>query len=616
MDPFERVLPVNDVILQDILDTRDSLAHPSVTFDPMRALGLADVRSGAPACGLGRWAEYWQESPGGALHTAACCYATRAAQSARCPIMVGVKSLPRFWQDGRVPRWVIWWAGCTTALALVGGALVRPRGGAALETWRLGRVESGRFSATPPWSSYNPRAFVHFDLCTDFEAVLDQNWSPRDLELTLFDLKSNISKMKPQEVSLRRRQLACLFWQLHDAYAAAHIEMDPALLTLLHDVMMDYWRSYRDRARRKLWMYHFHISKAGGTHFCRVARRNGCTEPGVVNTPHAIPATNCLAKDLGDGPSWNPGNVGRLPNASEGHRSCRGRKEYLTAVGVNYEANEKWASAPDDDPTCSDDALSYTVLRDPVERTVSMLSNSKPSLIVDHVCPGVDPQNQSRVVFDPECVLELKYYSTDNYQVRMLGGFQAANRPLGGVLDEDVNQAKRLTRMLDTLFIQHGGEPQFMASDSSHLALGLGFDVFRNMTVHKRKEAHGWSVEDFMFTDHHYEVLRKRNEKDYELFRYGFALWELDHFLMHHTELVCAQTLGAGVKVPYAGSLTCKMLHADVDPLRQGPGRFPKGIDHATTGMWRPSSCGCGFVGHSHVPRPECLDDFVQLLPH
>ncbi|KAA8494201.1 hypothetical protein FVE85_4176 [Porphyridium purpureum] len=484
---------------------------------------------------------------------------------------------------------------------------------ASRPTHPVGSVATAAASSSvhkPPWSSYLPSTFVHHRACESFGALLDQGWTTHDLELRLVQMKESIVKMKSRELSLRRRQLSCLFWQLHDAHKLVHMEMGRKLIEFLKETMMVYWRVYRDRSRKKLWMYHFHISKAGGTSFCNLARRNGCMVPGLGDVPeqHRLHGRNCFTNALDDGTSWNPANVGAMSNANEHARSCTMRKDLFARFGITYEANEKWASEPDDDPTCSEHALSFLVLRDPVERAVSMVTNASPALRRHRECIGIDPKNRSRSVFDPDCVLEHKFYATDNYQVRMLGGFRAANRPLGGVMIKDVKQAMVVARMVDTLFIQHGGEPRYRASDAAHLSLALGFDVYRGFNVNTSRERHLRT--DFMFTEQHYATLTERNKREYGLFRYAKALWDLDHFLMHHTERVCTRLLPPGTSDTYYYSITCRKLRADVDPLRQN-----NGMDLGLRGMWRPAACGCGFIGMTHKPRPECLDVFDKQLP-
>ncbi|KAA8495712.1 hypothetical protein FVE85_1867 [Porphyridium purpureum] len=471
-----------------------------------------------------------------------------------------------------------------------------------------------RAEETPAvWSTYDTQNFEMYEMCAEFDTILDARCSAQQLVMELGRLKGQIEGMQPPELALRRRQLACMYWQLEHAYRAKvpSAWLSAKLEAMLLQLTFLYWKVYSDHQRRKAWIYHFHISKAVGTRFCRLAALNGCAAPGLrnANPDNGVDGQNCFARGLNDGTHWDLLRVSKplssrmLASMSrlERTRTCKARRKFMNRTGLTYEANENWAGLPLNDSTCSQDALSFLVIREPVERTVSMLSNSIPVFLRTGECIRSDRVNLSDDRLDPECVLENKYFATDNYQVRMLGGFRAALRPLGGVTSEDLEQAKRVARTVDELFIVNGGEPEYFASAAAHLSLGLGYSVYRDFELSTSEERRARPI--LGFNEKHYDLLRQRANEEYKLWHYARQLWTLDHFLMYKTERVCENETNS----PFFNSWTCARLRMHPDPIG-------KNIERQSR-MWRPASCGCGYVGLiDDEERRECFRDIVERL--
>ena len=81
--------------------------------------------------------------------------------------------------------------------------------------------------------------------------------------------------------------------------------LDDQMVSMLDDSMFLYWQKYFELQTGKLYVCHFHVSKARGSAFCRQASKNGCAATGFKGLSH-IPGQNCFARELDDGTNWNP----------------------------------------------------------------------------------------------------------------------------------------------------------------------------------------------------------------------------------------------------------------------------------------------------------------------
>ncbi|GFR40507.1 hypothetical protein Agub_g1076, partial [Astrephomene gubernaculifera] len=165
-----------------------------------------------------------------------------------------------------------------------------------------------------------------------------------DVESLLDSLTAKVAKL-PNELCwpvLRRFIAAALLqWRRrHGPYSAAAQAAIVRLCSQLFSV-------HKRAAGRKGVIDFFHVSKAGGTTFCQLAKLNGC------RTQSFAARRNCLVREFDDVPRWVNNSL-HVSLAPEGLRtpwfanwgkprnsvSCRIRKRFLLRRRYNIFANE------------------------------------------------------------------------------------------------------------------------------------------------------------------------------------------------------------------------------------------------------------------------------------
>ncbi|GLI70847.1 hypothetical protein VaNZ11_015859, partial [Volvox africanus] len=240
---------------------------------------------------------------------------------------------------------------------------------------------------------------------------------------------------------LIRRLLVAALALHHQKHGALNLEAHEGAV---HTILMNLFIQHKQSAQWKGAIEFMHVSKSGGSSFCRLAKDNGCRSQNFYRK-------NCLITDFNDEPRYFDAKVhkqlagGAKTRCSKGlktitYRSkeliCHDRRIRLQKKGFTMYANEYTALGGRMDPALAHacpNMLTVLEIRHPYSRT---LSHIKHAWEWYRIYCGPDREN---VYFAKSGHNTTRWWTalmpapTNNYLVRSLLGEKVFRLPQGGI---------------------------------------------------------------------------------------------------------------------------------------------------------------------------------------
>ncbi|GIM01724.1 hypothetical protein Vretimale_6457 [Volvox reticuliferus] len=290
-------------------------------------------------------------------------------------------------------------------------------------------------------------------------------------------------------------------------------------------LLLQLFTQHQFSARRKGMMEFTHISKSGGTSFCRLAVDNGC---------QADTKRNCLVEAFGDDPryfdqsyhdilraGWNTScDDIEKPMKPRLPIGCRTRRMWLRRHAQNAYANEYTAFGGIKSPVSAHpcrNMLTVLQLRHPYERVISHI---KFAWIIYLLRCG---QRDSRAVYfkngnRTDIWSALMPAATNNYLIRSLLGEAVFNLPRGAISQAHLATARGLlAKQYDVLLVLEDANLLQVS-----LRYGLGFQRLNPRHDNKAPK----SAEESLPRD--LEQLYDLNQLDNQLYQFGVLMARLD----------------------------------------------------------------------------------------
>jgi hypothetical protein len=347
---------------------------------------------------------------------------------------------------------------------------------------------------------------------------------------------------------LRRVVLAALM-QRRLTYGAFSAGAQAAVVRLC----VRFFLLHRQAAGRKGVIDFFHVSKAGGTTFCQLAKLNGC------RTQSFAARRNCLIREFDDVPRWvnNSLHVSLAPRglrtpwfANYGAKarnsvSCHIRKRFMMRRRFNILANEftvYGAQRFARNAHVCPGHLNVLQLRHPQMRLRSHLMWVW--ALYDHHF-----HEQAAAFFPTHGSAHwnaLIPAVTDNYYIRSLLGEAVYFLPPGSLDQSHLDAARLATTQFDVLLLL---EQPAMNEVLYEMAIGwgLGFGAVHARTSSQVHEVGRQGLPE----GEDWQALLARNELDLELYRFGSLLALLDAIVF---DVAREAGLGAGYAAVAAGA--------------------------------------------------------------
>ncbi|KAG2487913.1 hypothetical protein HYH03_013493 [Edaphochlamys debaryana] len=287
---------------------------------------------------------------------------------------------------------------------------------------------------------------------------------------------------------------------------------------------------HKAAAARKGIIDFFHISKAGGTTFCQLAKLNGC------RTQSFAARRNCLIREFDDVPRWvnYTLHVGMAPDglrtpwfANYGTKtrkelSCRMRKRYMLRRRYNIYANEYTLYGGSEYPRATHvcaGSLNVLQMRHPQTRLRSHLMWVW--ALYDHHF-----KEQAGAFFPTHNSTHwnaLMPAVTDNYYLRSMLGESVYYSPPNHLNETHLHAGRLATLQFDVLMLL---EEPGMNDVLYEMAMGwgLGFRAVHARTSTQLHEVGRQGLPDPL----DWQALLKANELDLELYRFGSLVALLD----------------------------------------------------------------------------------------
>ncbi|EFJ40544.1 hypothetical protein VOLCADRAFT_99677 [Volvox carteri f. nagariensis] len=324
---------------------------------------------------------------------------------------------------------------------------------------------------------------------------------------------------------LRRIVLAAL---MHHRLQHGPLSTDAS--TAVVRLCVQFFQLHRTAAARKGIIDFFHISKAGGTTFCQLAKLNGC------RTQSFAARRNCLIREFDDVPRWVNNSLHnhlaprglRTPwfaNWGTKQRnpvSCQIRKRFMLRRHFNIYANEFTVygaqRVPRNAHVCPGH-LNVLQLRHPHLRLRSHLMWVW--ALYDHTFREQAP------AFFPTHGLphwrSLLPAATDNYYVRSLLGESVYFLPGDNLTQAHLSAARLAMTMFDVLLLLEQPSMNEVLYEMA-IGWGLGFGAVHARTSTQVHEVGRQGLPEA----EEWQQLLKRNALDLELYRFGSLLALLD----------------------------------------------------------------------------------------
>lgn len=397
----------------------------------------------------------------------------------------------------------------------------------------------------------------------------------------------------------------------------------------LHGVMQALYKLHvRGVVSRGLLQFS-HISKAGGSSQCLLAKTNECKTKSFPISSSGY--GNCLIDLFQDGPHWMTGTalseanipqVYRLtnwieqnhprpkPTATSDCTSCYGRASLMATMGFNIYANEFTSLvAPggngEEQPTVCAEFVNLIILREPVARTISHLNNLVNWLTVGGVTAffrqaipmrpeggGRDysqaeinaraealreeSQRLSKEAFGKVTAIEhweqLAPAPLDNYQIRSLLGEKVFYLPPGNITEQHLETAKQVLASFDIVTPMAGDSARANTLNYHLIRTGLGWR-YTLESKHPKWSAAKMDLKGKLgLWEGLPEEIAARNKLDTELYEAATLLGELDTLLFSYIA-------EGGHRLDPEPGVSCGLVGVKprpVPPIPEGTWSFPK----------------------------------------
>mmetsp|Transcript_16378 Transcript_16378/g.40371 ORF Transcript_16378/g.40371 Transcript_16378/m.40371 type:complete len:611 (+) Transcript_16378:94-1926(+) len=467
------------------------------------------------------------------------------------------------------------------------------------------------------------RSSVHSTCLTEYGIDLFSLESIQAYELSLARVEDNMDFMNERNHVTLRRKVACLFHALL-AYRAENrgdVDAVHGLLDRAVWISLRYFSQYFDLAKKKQLIYFHHISKSGGSGMCSQAWLNGCRSAGppLGDAQGLEPVGNFEGKEYTDGGNcWSRKFEDKFTwfgeksvRSKNGDFSCKKRLQLAKKAGYNFMANEGYLTEGEEERPCSKDVLSVEILREPVKRAISHLAHmisegyfhdaDSHTCITPKVLATIEHKHYRNHVeyrdVNMTCYAEKHFVSASNYATRSLAGRDAFVRPVDGLTDEDLQQAKKALKQFDTLIVLNKKAFAHDVSHSSIYKLMLGFHINNEVKHFVNKRDY-----DLNLSTQQKDWIAALNTYDEALYSLGLDLFELDVLLYNRTTELCHAWEKKAVNLP-----------SSMDQYRSACYVFNHreivAKTHFKTSLGRRVSlnetfaCGCGWAGSTNKNR-------------
>ena len=335
-----------------------------------------------------------------------------------------------------------------------------------------------------------------------------------------------------------------------------------------------------DRVRARHTLFFVHLSKAGGTSFCKgVERQHGC-----MSASFNTDIGGCWTPDFDDGPRWIPEEAirplrpsyamdgpmtQRRYSTSSGYDACLVRKKWADGNRVNLMATETSLSESTvKHGVCNSTMTTLTLLRDPVARlhahyrhVVRLVSNLQadqgkraplfsPERVYKSTAPDANTTaTPSTAKWLPE--FNVTYLATrllprvsDNFYTRTFAGETAWRTPFGALTESHLAVALSTLRSLDWVIL--------LGDTNTQLLLERGLGLADGLLPHERQG----EMDTAAFPPHDIRFLSQVNRFDQLLFNEAMRLNALDVASLKALQIWAPETFLAA-RSPIAEGFSC-----------------------------------------------------------